>query len=264
VVVVPLALCCVLAACSKHAPPDEGLAVHQTVTVAGAGTPGERRLEVLEDARITPALRTLMWGGSKDPAWLLAQPGMADAALARSLAETGFRHALLRLVDGKGAVLADRRLDCELGEIAEPALPQGDGTAWGIGDDCSTGEGDFAGLVTRFLKPAGDKIRFETYREPDGRELELTLVTAERIAWHLVPHGEANLVHEVSSHPDFDDPRFVALKPGEAPPADLPWVVDYLTYRWDGAGAWVKAVRTEKEARWSADDEWPEGERFPE
>jgi hypothetical protein len=235
--------------------------VHQSVVIAGAGTADERRLEVLEDARITPAMRELMWGGSKDPHWLLAQPGIAPDP---GLAHDGFRRGMLRLVDRDGNVLAERRLDCELGLIAEPALPQAGGLVWGVGDDCSTGEGDFAGLITRFLVPAPDRIHFEAYRDTDGRELELTLVTAHRIRWHSDPKGVAETVREVSSHPDFEDRRMRDLKPGEPPPADLPWVVEYLTYRWDaGAGLWLKTARTERDRQWDEDQAWPDAAEFP-
>jgi len=219
----------------------DGLSLHQSVTVAP-----ERRLEVWEDGRITPALREAMWGGSKT---------LPDGSTPR--------RGLLRLIDLDGHVLAERRLDCELGEIAEPAIPQGaDGHVWGVGDDCSTGEGEFAGLVTRFLPPPGDKIQFEHY---DGdRSQELTLVTSRRFAWHTAPRGIADLVHEISSHPDFDDPRFKALKQGENPPPDLPWVVEYLTYRWDAsARLWHRTTRIERNRRWQADEVFPGDAAFP-
>jgi hypothetical protein len=259
-----LALAISLAACSKHPGPGDGMSVHQTVAISGAGTPDERLLEVLEDARITVPMRDLMWGGSKDPAGLIEQIG-GGPALAKSLLENGFRHAVLRLTDRQGKVIADRRLDCELAEIAEPALPQGGHLVWGVGDDCSTGEGDFAGLVTRFLVPEPDRIRFETCHDQGSTDtLELTLVTARKIRWHLEPRDQAVLVHEVSSHPDFDDPAFKAMKPGDPPPPGLQSVVDYLTYRWDEpSGGWLRTLRTERDASWDVDAGWPADPKFP-
>src|SRR5882757_10188421 len=77
------------AGCKPQAPPPPdttGLAVHQTAILAHAGQPGERRIEVLEDARINSTLRYWLWGGSKEPADFLHQPGVAgDKALAASL-----------------------------------------------------------------------------------------------------------------------------------------------------------------------------------
>ena len=255
-----------LAACSKSSSADDGLAMHQTVVVLGAGTSDERRLSVLEDARITPAMREAMWGGSKDPRQVLAAPGIElDPAIAKALVKDGFRRGLLQLTDRDGTVIARRRLDCELGQIAEPALNQAGSPAFGVGDDCSTGEGEFAGLITRFLVPDGTRIRFETYREPAGDQtLELTLVTAPRILWHLDSHDDAVLIREVSSHPDYDGPRFKSLKPGAAPPDGSDWVVEYLSYRWDKeAGLWIKSARVEKDRQWDADAAWPEAAAFP-
>ena len=107
-----LLLLAALSACSPpKPPPEEGLAVHQSVAILDPGGPGERRLEVLEDARITPALRALMWGGSKDPAALLAQPGIdAAPSLGRSLAEQPFRRRAGTPAGRQGGLGHRRRL----------------------------------------------------------------------------------------------------------------------------------------------------------
>jgi hypothetical protein len=52
------------------------------------------------------------------------------------------------------------------------------------------------------------------------------------------------------------------LAPGADPPTDLPWVVDYLTYRWDGK-EWLKSIRTVRNAHWSDDEAWPNEEVWP-
>src|SRR5579859_3051267 len=106
-----LLLTLVLAAsgCKPEAPPlpeIDGLAVHQTVVLAHAGAPGERRIEVLEDARITPALRYWLWGGSKDPDDFLHHPGTSgDRDLAAAMARGPLLRGLVRLVDHNGNVL---------------------------------------------------------------------------------------------------------------------------------------------------------------
>src|SRR5579859_5168465 len=122
-----------LAACSPGKPIE--YVVHQSMVVADAGKPTERRIEILEDARFTPAMREAMWGGSKNPADFLAAPGVtADAALTKSFAETEPRRALVRLIDRDGKALAERQLDCELGATSEHPLPQaGDRMVWAVG-----------------------------------------------------------------------------------------------------------------------------------
>ena len=253
-----------LAACSPGKPIE--YVVHQSVLVADAGKSGGRRIEILEDARFTPAMRTAMWGGSKDPADFLAAPGVtADAALKKNFAETEPRRALVRLIDSNGKVLAERQLDCELAATAGQPLPQAGGRmVWAVGNDCSTGDGLYAGLITRFMTVEGDKFVWQHYVDAASREdEEMTLVQAARITWHLRPKDRAESILEVSCHPDFTDRRFQAVKPGEALPADLPDVVDYIRYRADGQGGWVRQQRTVKNRRWDDRQDFPAESEFP-
>ncbi|HEV2673713.1 MAG TPA: hypothetical protein VGV37_04175 [Aliidongia sp.] len=259
-----LSLLLLLAACSPAKPIE--FVVHQSTVVADAGKPAERRIQILEDARFTPAMRAAMWGGSKDSADFLTAPGVtADAALKKSFAETEPRRALVRLTDAGGKVLAERQLDCELAAMGDHALPQAGGrTVWAVGNDCSTGDGLYAGLITRFVTVEGDKFVWQRYVDAASRENEeMTLVQAARITWHLRPKDRAESILEVSCHPDFTDPRFQAVKPGEALPADLPDVVDYIRYRADGQGGWVRQQRTVKGKTWDDRQDFPPESAFP-
>jgi len=253
-----------LAACSPGKPIE--FVVHQSVVVADAGKPSERRIEILEDARFTPAMRSAMWGGSKNPADFLAAPGVvADAALKKNFAETEPRRALVRPIDPTGTVLVERQLDCELAATSDHALPQAGGRmVWAVGNDCSTGDGLYAGLITRFATIEGDKLVWQHYVDAASREdEEMTLVQAARITWHLRPKDRAESILEVSCHPDFADPRFQAVKPGEALPEDLPDVVDYIRYHADGQGGWVRQQRTVKGKQWDDRQDFPADGEFP-
>jgi len=253
-----------LAACSPGKPIE--FVVHQSVVVADAGKPSERRIEILEDARFTPAMRSAMWGGSKDPADFLAAPGVvADAALKKNFAETEPRRALVRLIDPTGRVLVERQLDCELAATSDHALPQAGGRmVWAVGNDCSTGNGLYAGLITRLATIEGDKLVWQHYVDAASREdEEMTLVQAARITWHLRPKDRAESILEVSCHPDFSDPRFQAVKPGEALPEDLPGVVDYIRYHADGQGGWIRQQRTVKGRQWDDRQDFPADSEFP-
>ncbi len=259
-----LPLLALLAACSPGKPIE--YVVHQSTIVADAGKPTERRIEILEDARFTPAMRAAMWGGSKNPADFLAAPGVtADAALKKSFVETEPRHALVRLIDLDGKALAERRLDCELAATAEHPLPQAGGRmVWAVGNDCSTGDGLYAGLITHFATIEGDKFVWQHYADAASHENEeLTVVQAARITWHLKPKDRAETILEVSCHPDFGDPRFQALKPGEELPTDLPDVVDYIRYSADGQGGWIRQQRTVKGAQWDLRQDFPADSAFP-
>jgi|GEM_PF-6112991 hypothetical protein len=261
-----LTLALAAAGCKPQTPPPpdtEGLAVHQTLILSHAGDPAERRIEVLEDARISPALRYWLWGGSKEPRDFLRNPGVAgDKALAAAMQQGPLRRGLVRLVDRDGKLLDYRRLDCELGTISLEPKPQSDGPVWTLGDDCSTGSGDYAGLITHFFRLGDDKIAWQHYTAADGESGELTVVQARRIAWRPGDPPRLEDITEVSSHPDFDDPRFKALKPDEPMPPDLPLVTDFIRYRYTGGGVWQKQIRTAKSA-WFGGDGFPGPDQFP-
>jgi hypothetical protein len=248
----------------QNPPPDTtGLTVHQAVVLADAGQAGERRIEVLEDARISSALRYWLWGASKDPKDFLHKPGVAgDKALATAMEQGPLLRGLVRLVDHDGKVLDSRRLDCELGNISPEPRQQTDGPVWTLGDDCSTGGGDYAGLITHFFRLGHDRIAWEHFSGTDGEKDELTVVFARRIAWRPEDPPRLEDITEVSSHPDFDDPRFKALKPDEPMPTDLPLVTDYIHYKYAGQGDWTKLIQTEKSA-WFGGDGYPGPARFP-
>jgi len=224
-----------LAACSPGKPIE--FVVHQSTVVTDPGKPTERRIEILEDARFTPAMRAAMWGGSKDPADFLAAPG----------------------------VTAERQLDCELAATSEHPLPQAGGRmVWAVGNDCSTGDGLYAGLITRFATVEGDKFVWQHYVDAATQENEeMTLVQAARITWHLRPKDRAENILEVSCHPDFSDQRFQAVKPGEPLPEDLPDVTDYIRYRADGQGGWIRQQRTVKGKKWDDREDFPAESEFP-
>ena len=94
-----------LAGCKPEGPASLALQARQVV--AASGQADERAVEIWEDARITPALRASMWGASKEP-----------SALAASIKDRPLERGVVRLVDRKGTVLGEHRLDCELGAVA--------------------------------------------------------------------------------------------------------------------------------------------------
>ncbi len=263
----PLALILSLAGCKPSPPPPDmtGLAVRQTVVLAHPGEASERRIEVLEDERINQALHYWLWGASKEPADFLNHPGVAnDKALIESI-KSGppLRRGMVALVDHDGKILDARRLDCEIAQISLEPMPQSDGgQVWTVGDDCSTGEGDYAGIITHFFRLADDKIAWQRYTDDKGENLELTVVKARRIDWRMGDPPRLDDITEASCHPDFDDPRFKALKSDEPMPKDLPLVTDLIHYHYDGNGHWAKKLRTEKSA-WYGGDGFPGPDQFP-
>ena len=247
-----LASLLVLAACAPA--PDEGYALYQTILIDHGKSDG-RHLQVLEDERLTPGMRRLMWGGSKAPLAIAAGLGLSlqDPAIARLL-DPPIRPAMLRLLDASGKTLALRHFDCPLAELNETPLPQGPTEVWAIGVDCHTGSGNYEGLVTRFFWIINDQFEWQRYTDGKTDEpIELTLLNSPKIAWHLSSAPRAEEIEEVSGVPDFR-----GLKPGQEPTHTL---IDYVVYRFKD-GLWHRQER-EVPGDWRQEDGFPAEREFP-
>jgi hypothetical protein len=243
-----------LVGCSGGGGEDDGYTLYQTVFI-DRGTPHERRLQVMEDARLTPGMRDVMWEGPKQPAEIASALGLdaADPSI-KALSDPPIRPAMLRLSDATGKVLAERRFDCPLGALNPSPLPQGKGAVWALGIDCHTATGVYEGLVTRFFTVADDKFVWQKFRRPgDGAILELTLLDSPKIAWVLASPGRAEDILEVSGQPDMDHLAANGVPIGT--------IVEYVRYRFQN-GVWQ---RTERQAPgdWQQSDGFPPEARFP-
>jgi hypothetical protein len=244
-----------LAGCSGSGDPDAGYTLYQTVFI-DRGTPHERRLQVMEDARVTPGMREVMWQGPKQPGEVAAALGLdaSDPAI-KALGDPPIRPALLRLSDAAGKVLAERRFDCPLGALNPEPLPQGQGAVFALGIDCHTATGVYEGLVTRFFTVAGDTFAWQRFRRPsDGAVLELTLLDSPKIGWVLASPGRAEDILEVSGQPNPDHLAANGVPIGT--------IVDYVRYRFQG-GLWQRAER-QRPGDWQQSDGFPAENRFPE
>ncbi len=241
-----------LASCAPA--PDAGYTLYQTILIDHGSSDG-RRLQVLEDERLTPGMRRLMWGGPKAPLAIASGLGISlqDPTIARLL-DPPIRPAMLRLQDASGKTLALRHFDCPLAELNEAPLPQGQTEVWAIGVDCHTGSGNYEGLVTRLFWIVNDQ--FEWQRYTDGKidePIELTLLNSPKIAWHLSSAPRAEEVEEVSGIPDF-----TGLKPGQEPTKT---VIDYVVYRFKD-GLWHRTERL-MPGDWRQEDGFPAAGAFP-
>ena len=241
-----------LAACARA--PDAGYALYQTILIDHGKSDG-RRLQVLEDERLTPGMRRLMWGGPKAPLAIAAGLGLSlqDPAIA-GLLDPPIRPAMLRLQDASGKTLAMRHFDCPLAELNDAPLPQGPTEVWAIGVDCHTGSGSYEGLVTRLFWIINDQFEWQRYTDGKTAEpIELTLLNSPKIAWHLSSAPRAEAVEEVSGIPDFS-----GLKPGQEPTRT---VIDYVTYRFKD-GLWHRTERLVP-GDWRQEDGFPAATEFP-
>jgi hypothetical protein len=238
--------------------PDDGYVVYQTVFV-DRGKPTERRLQVMEDARLTPGMRQVMWGGPKEPKEISGALGLADSdPVIAALAKDPVKPAMLRLTDAAGKVLTERRFDCALGELNDSPLPQTDGAAtqpvWALGIDCHTATGLYEGLVTRFFTLGGDRFAWQKLRDPAGGDpIELTLLNSPKIGWHLASQPRVDDVLSVSGQPDMSHLDAKGVPQG--------MIVDLVRYHFAG-GLWQRSDR-EMPGDWSRGEAFPPASAFP-
>ena len=220
-------------------PARDGLVRTQHVVVSAADGSA---LDVLEDARITPDLRRMMWGVAEDPGFVLDQHDQRLAGFkARPL-----RPARLLLVDAQGGVLQVRQLT-ELQAIVWPAPLHGlPAPGFMLTVDDSIGMGSYAGRVTTLLLPSLHGLDPETAASADGARTPIELGDTLKTGWTIVPSaGGATEIELVACRPTGGAPDFVTT---------------YSTYRLAGDGWRVASRRLD--GIWD-DDTFPSRAAFP-
>ncbi len=171
------------------------------------GSSGGGALEVLEDERVTPALRHQMWGVADDPGFVLP-PG---SPLSAAFKAHPLRPARLRLLDGAGTVLEEKTLD-EPQAIVWPAPLRGlpaPGVMLTV--DRSVGMGSYAGPGTTLLLPSLHRLAPERAIAADGTPTGIDLADTLKTAWTVLParDGAGDEIELVSCRPVGADANFV-------------------------------------------------------
>jgi hypothetical protein len=121
----PAALCllALLSVPARAAGPalPAGYAIHQSLALDPAANGIDGALQILEDSRITPALRADMWQETTDLDLVLSE----DDPLRKALKKTPLRGAHLRLVDAAGKMIADRAFTVPLAALDRQQLHDG-------------------------------------------------------------------------------------------------------------------------------------------
>ena len=225
-----------------------GYAVHRSLPLDQATNGIDGALQILEDSRITPALRSDMWQQTTDLDLVLA----GDDPLRKALSKTPLRGAHLRLIDAAGKVAADQAFDVPLAEIDRRQLHEGAPTFL-VSADHSLGIGSYAGLETSLMTIDHSQLRPEEL--PGRKALGSTLKNAWRIIEDTAPGadgkpGTGKAIQVVACHPNWANPAWAEHQE---------FVVDQTTYRF-AAGAWHDTTRTAV-GFWESDQDWPDG--FP-
>ena len=237
-----LALLAVPAWADAPAPPA-GYAVHQSLALDQAANGIDGALQILEDNRITPALRSDMWQQTTDLDLVLA----ADDPLRKALSKTPLRDAHLRLIDAAGKVTADQAFDVPLAEIDRQLLHEGAPTFL-VSADHSLGIGSYAGLETSLMAVDHGELRPEEL--PGRKALGSALKNAWRVVDDATPGTTGKAIQVIACHPNWANPAWAEHQE---------FVVDQTTYRF-AAGAWHDTTKTAV-GFWESDQDWPDG--FP-
>lgn len=206
-------------------------------------------LQILEDARLTPAMRKKIWGiAGHDPSFALSPSEFAHIA-------PELRNAHLRLVNGAGKVLVDDSFDVGLAQIKTVFLYGTRFPTYLVTSDYSIGMGSYAGPFTELVEISDGRLRYlESAEDMKTDQPHISLAMTLKTHWRIVPdHDGIKKIEAVSCRPNFKNPDVNANE----------FIVTYSTYRFDGA-AWHHLSRREM-GFWEYDGpkSWPARDKFP-
>jgi hypothetical protein len=137
------------------------LVVARSLTLTGSLDSFDGRLDLLEDARLTPELKKTLWeSGGPEMAFDPKDPVYKD------LTSIPLRKAVLRLLDERGKVIAKKTLEREMARMRFEALRPGRRTIL-VTTDLSAGFGSYSGPDTELLEVIGDRLGRSWRRMPN-------------------------------------------------------------------------------------------------
>jgi hypothetical protein len=220
---------------------------HFDLTLAADGFTG--RLELLEDARITRELDKNMWpSGGPEMALDPSDP------LLKQLDKSPLQPAALRLLDGKGRVVAEKRLERELARLEVHQLHPGHRSIF-VTTDLTAEFGSYSGPLTQILDLSAGALDYLQARDPVADQhriisLPATLKTAWRLVVAPTSSGSGNEILLVACRPDSFSGK------------SAKFTITYTRYHWTGS-EWISA-HSEKPGMWETDQSFPSFARFPE
>ena len=224
---------------------EPGYRVVQSVPIADGS------LQVLEDARLTPALARELWDTAVDPIIALGE----DSPAAKPFKTKPLRPARLRQVTSNGAIAVDVVPDeqAPIARIDDRRLGAGPGAVFMITTDNYAGFGSYSGLATALYVMSDGRLKPLMATKGNGKTEAVVLASTLKSGWKIVgaqPNGA--VIQQVRCRPDFSQ--------SEAD-HDQRFLVTYETY-WPSGDQWRVAKRVTVDF-WEADDDWPAPSEFP-
>lgn len=254
-----LVLLCLAGACA--APPTaHSVAPTDTGTIAGyrerlsfdahdAGLSG--RVELLEDARITPAARSAIAAAYAVGGRPCVDERAEGANFCASVERVPLRPAIVRLVGTRGNDLGQATLERATASLGRMPVSQRD-TVLAVTVDLSAGAGSYAGPVVRFVNATAGRLAWTRAIDTNGTSADLALVTTLKTGWRLNAGSSRPEILLVACRPDFSRP---------AAGGNVLFVVTYSRL-YESGGEWHRLDRRVA-GFWENEGDFPARSLFP-
>jgi hypothetical protein len=249
------ALCVVLADCARSTLPT-GYAVHVDYPLTHGPDRVAGRLELLEDARIRPAMRTAIADAVGGDPCADSPPPALQSLCGTAGRPAHLQPALLRLLDDRGHVVAERTAERPLAELTDARLYGTERRTFLFTVDLSAGIGSYSGPYTRLAEPDARGFAWLTADGAGGADFAndtITLVATLKTAWRRAPRADGR----------GEDLLMVMCRPdlAAADSATDAFLLTFERYSFDG-GRWVLRKRQERGC-YESDEDFPAVTRFP-
>lgn len=245
-------VCVVLSACASGASLPNGYVARVSLPLAPGPDRMRGRLELLEDARIRPAMRPAIseaFGG--DPC------AEGPEAVLRSLCDgsghSPLRPALLRLLDARGRIVTTYTAERPLADLSVTRLYGSERRTYVFTVDLSAGVGSYSGPYTRFAEPEAGSFGWLTADGAGVATDTITLVSTLKTAWRATPRVDGR----------GEDLLMVMCRPDLAAPDSSTdgFILTFRRYTFDGRH-WLVRQR-EVRGCYESDEAFPAAARFP-
>jgi hypothetical protein len=234
-----------LAAAPAKADTDRAYRLAQSVSVA------DGRIQILEDARLSPALAKTLWKGAVDPSLALGE----DDPRAKPFKTKPLAPARLRQTDSKGTIVFDTVPDQQapVARIEARRLGEASRPVYLVTTNNDAGFGSYSGRATALYALSDGRLTPVSATGGNGKAEPVVLATTLKSRWEIADsRPDRTVIHQVLCRPDLDH-----AKAG----ADAQFLMTYLTY-WSVGTNWRMAKRITP-GFWESDEGFPQASEFP-
>jgi hypothetical protein len=214
-----------------------------------AGVSG--RVELLEDARITAAVRSAIAAAYAVGARPCVDERAEGADFCASVESRPLRPAILQLVGTQGNDLGHLTLERATATLSPMPVSRRD-TVLAVTVDLSADAGSYSGPVVRFIGAKGGRLAWTQTADGNGTTADLALVTTLKTGWRLDPNASRAEILLVACRPDLSEP---------ASTTNAPFVVTYSRV-YESDGGWRRVDRRVA-GFWENDGDFPARSLFP-